>query len=258
MTGLALITGASSGIGRALAHEHASAGGDVAIAARRVAELEGLKAELEGRYGVSAHVFAIDLAAEHGARALYEQVTATGLEISILINNAGFGGHGRVIEREAADDLRMIDLNVKALVELCQLCAGDMVARGSGKILNVGSTAGFLPGPQQATYFATKAFVNSFSQALDHEVRPKGVTCTLLAPGYVETEFATVSDMKGAAMVKAGGATAESVAKIGYQAMLDGKLVVINDRRLGFALNWITPLMPRRWVLNLADRSQSK
>jgi len=151
----------------------------------------------------------------------------------------------------------MIDLNVKALVTLCHRFGADMAARGSGKILNVGSTAGFLPGPLQAVYFATKAFVNSFSQALDHELRPKGVTVTVLAPGYVETEFAKIADLDGTNLTK-GGATAASVAKFGYQAMKRGALVAINEARLSFMMQWIVPLLPRRIVLKMISDMQSK
>jgi short-subunit dehydrogenase len=133
-----------------------------------------------------------------------------------------------------------------------------MAARGSGKILNVGSTAGFMPGPNQAVYFATKAFVNSFSQAIDQELQGKGVTCTVLAPGLVETEFVKVAKLEGTSMVKGNFATAESVAKHGYDAMMAGKLVTINDRSFRFIVNWIMPLMPRRMMLKSIFDSQSK
>ena len=166
----ALITGASSGIGAALAQYHASKGGDVILTARRAEQLNALKLEIETAHGVSAHVFALDLTAEVGAADLHAQIKAAGLSVDILINNAGFGGQGEFVERSLEADLGMIDLNVKALVALTHLVANDMVEQGSGKILHVGSTAGFMPGPLQATYFATKAFVNSFSQALDEEL----------------------------------------------------------------------------------------
>ena len=258
MTGLALITGASSGIGAELARLHASKGGDVVLTARGGDALNALKAELEADHGVTAHVFTLDLGAEGGAQSLYYQVTAAGLAPEILINNAGFGGHGVLIERDHADEMAMIDLNVKALVTLTQAFGRDMAARGKGKILNVGSTAGFMPGPYQAVYFATKAFVNSFSQAVDHELRDKGVTCTVLAPGYVETGFAKAANLEGTGLVKGGGATARSVAKHGYDAMTRGVLVTVNETMLGFLVNWIVPLMPRRMALSMMAKMQKK
>jgi short-subunit dehydrogenase len=133
-----------------------------------------------------------------------------------------------------------------------------MVANGGGKILNVGSTAGMMPGPMQATYFATKAFVNSFSQAIDHEMRASGVTCSVLTPGYVETEFAAVADLDGTDLVKGGGKTAASCAKIGYDGMMKGKLVIFNELMLNITLGWIIPLLPRRMVLMIIARAQKK
>jgi short-subunit dehydrogenase len=200
----------------------------------------------------------LDLGATGGAKALYDQVKAAGLQVDILINNAGFGGQGVHIDRPLEAELAMIDLNVKSLVTLTHAIGGQMAARGVGKILNVGSTAGFAPGPKQAVYFATKAFVNSFSQAIDHELREKGVTCTVLAPGYVETEFAKVANLEGTQLVSSGGATASSCAKIGYDAMLKGKLVIINELTLSIALQWIVPLLPRRMVLKMMSKMQSK
>lgn len=258
MSNTALITGASSGIGAAFARYHASKGGDVILTARRDAELNALKSELETAHVITAHVFALDLGAQGGAQALYDATKAAGLSVDILINNAGFGGQGAFVERSLDADLAMIDLNVKALVALTHLIANDMVTQGIGKILHVGSTAGFMPGPLQATYFATKAYVNSFSQALDEELRPKGVTSTVLAPGYVETEFAKSADLEGTGLVKGGGATADSAAKHGYDAMMNGKLVTINDGQLRFMINWIMPFLPLRSKLKMVRKMQTK
>ena len=258
MAKTALITGASAGIGTAFAELHASKGGDVILTARRKDRLEALKSELEEKHKITAHIFPLDLAAPGGAEKLYDAVKAAGLTVDILINNAGFGGHGMHIERDLADETQMIDLNITALVTLTHRFAKDMVDRGGGKILNVGSTAGFMPGPQQAVYFATKAFVNSFSQAIDQELRDKGVTCTVLAPGYVHTEFADVAGLDGTDLVKQKGATPKQVAKHGYDAMRMGKLVTVNEAPLGFMVNWVVPLLPRRLALKMVDRMQSK
>ena len=258
MSNTALVTGASAGIGAEFARYHASKGGDVILTARRADTLKALAKEIEAVHGVKAHVFALDLGAEGAALALYDQVKAAGLSVDVLINNAGFGGQGKHLDRPLSDELGMVDLNVKALVALTHLVARDMVAQGKGRILNVGSTAGFMPGPNQAVYFATKAFVKSFSEALAQEMKGTGVTATLLAPGYVETEFANRADLHGTDLVKGGGKSAASVAKHGYDAMMAGKLVTVNEIGLGFMVNWLIPMMPRKMVLNMVEKMQAK
>ena len=258
MPNTALITGASSGIGREFARLHARKGGDVIVTARRASELDALKSELEAEHGVTVTTIPLDLGAADGAQKLYDAVKSAGLTVDVLINNAGFGGHGKFIERDLAADQAMIDLNVDALVSLCHLFGKDMVAQGSGKILNVSSTAAYMPGPLQATYFATKAFVSSFSQALADEMKDDGVTVTALEPGYVETEFAATADLQGTGLVNQKGATAAEVAKIGYDAMRMGQLTVINEGRLNFLLNWVVPLMPKRARLSMVRKMQEK
>ncbi|MCY4336721.1 MAG: SDR family oxidoreductase [Litoreibacter sp.] len=258
MPNVALITGASSGIGEEFARYHARKGGDVILTARREEQLNMLKEELEREHQITAHVFPLDLGAEGGAQSLIAKVESAGLEVDILINNAGFGGHGIHVERDIAAEQAMIDLNIKALVALTHHFGGKMAERGKGRILQVGSTAGFAPGPLQAVYFATKAFVNSFSQAIDEELRPKGVTCTVLAPGYVKTEFAEAANLEGTKLVSSGGATAKSVAKHGYDAMKMGKLVTVNEPLLSVLMQWIIPMMPRRMVLKQLRSMQQK
>ncbi len=151
----------------------------------------------------------------------------------------------------------MIDLNVKALVALCHRVGADMAAQGGGKILNVSSTASYMAGPLQATYFATKAFVSSFSMALADELKDKGVTVTALEPGYVETEFAKRADLDGTEMTKSG-ATAKSVARFGYDAMRRGELRAINEGKLRFAMNWVIPFLPHKQALKMVRRMQEK
>ncbi|MBJ3761362.1 SDR family NAD(P)-dependent oxidoreductase [Maribius pontilimi] len=258
MTELALVTGASSGIGRALATYHAAQGGDVVLVARREDSLRSLADDLQAAHGITAHVMAADLTRPGAVQDLVARLDQSGLEVGILINNAGFGGRGIHVERALEDELEMIDLNVKALVSLSHAIGGRMARRGGGRILNVGSTAGFMPGPQQAIYFATKAFVNSFSQALDHELREDGVTSTVLVPGYVETEFAERSDLTGTPLTKGGGMTAAEVAKIGHDAMMAGKLVAFDRTSLSLPIQWIFPFLPRRMVMSLMARMQSK
>lgn len=257
MSNTALITGASSGIGREFARYHAGRGGDLIVTARREDSLNTLKAELEDAHRIKVTVIAQDLGSTEQAEALYQRVIETGQPVDILINNAGFGGHGKFHDRDLAADLAMIDLNVKALVTLCHRVGGDMRKRGSGKILNVSSTAAYMPGPLQATYFATKSFVSSFSQALAEELRDAGVTVTALEPGFVETEFADRADLNGTNLTTLG-ATPDRVAQFGYDAMLKGQLRAVNDRKLGFALNWVIPNMPRKQMLRMVRRMQEK
>lgn len=255
MPDTALVTGASSGIGLEIARHHARLGGDLIVTARRAAPLEALRAEFPD---VAVHAVPLDLGAPGGAAELIAAVEALGVPVGILVNNAGFGGRGLHVERAPEDEAAMIDLNVKALVALTHHFGGAMAARGSGRILQVGSTAGFVPGPQQAVYFATKAFVGSYSQAVDHELRPRGVTCTLLAPGYVETGFAERADLGGTKLTAGGGATAQSVARFGYEAMMRGELVAVNDRRLRLAMDWVVPFLPRRRALRMMGDMQTR
>lgn len=258
MANTALITGASSGIGREFARLHARKGGDLIITARRAEALETLRDELEKDHDVSVTTIALDLGARDGAQNLYEAVKKTGLQVDILINNAGFGGHGKFLDRDLASDQAMIDLNVDALVALCHMIGRDMVAQGGGKILNVSSTAAHMPGPLQATYYATKAFVSSFSQALAEELKGDRVTVTALEPGFVHTEFAQTADLEGTGIVQQKGATPAEVAKVGYEAMRMGQLTVINEGRLSFMLNWVMPFMPQKARLAMVRRMQEK
>ena len=246
----ALVTGASSGIGADLARIHAERGGDLVVVARRADRLEALRGEIEGRHGVRVEVVAADLSAPDGVDAV--ERACEGREIGVLVNNAGFGGRGRFHERDRADDLRMIDLNIRALVDLTHRFVRPMVARGHGRVLQVGSTAGLMPGPWQATYFASKAFVNSFGQALAEELSGTGVTVTVLAPGPVDTEFVDVAGMRGLAAFK-NPRTPRSVAEYGYRAMERGELLAINEPPLRVSARMIG-LLPRRAVLKMTRR----
>ena len=257
MKNTASITGASSGIGKELARIHAASGGDLVIVARREQALQELKSELETQQGVRVFTVVADLTREQAPQQIYDQVQQWKLEVDILINNAGFGGHGLFHQRDWKQDQAMIQLNVLALSELTHLFVKDMVRRKRGRILNVASIAGFLPGPLQATYYATKAFVLSFSQAIAEELTEQNITVTALCPGPVATEFAAEAGMEGVrAMQKT--ATAAQVAEIGYRAMMKGKLVVINDWKLSLMLYWVLPVLPRRWTLKLSRRSMEK
>ena len=258
MAELALVTGASSGIGAEIARYHAEKGGDLILTARRADALQALKSELEAEHGITAHVMVADLAAAGGAEALCQRIADAGLTIEILVNNAGFGAIGKFIDHDLAKQQSMIDLNVKALVTLTHAFVAQMVARGRGRILNIGSVAGTTPGPNQLVYFATKAFVNSFSHALSHELRRTGVTCTVMTPGFVETEFAEIAGMDETPLAKSGGDTARHVAKTAYDAMMKGKYWVYNSWSMWFQSRWLVPNVPRRLAMAEVARRQQK
>lgn len=259
MKKVALVTGASSGIGKQLARIHAAKGGDLVIVARREQALEELKSELESNHSVSVKCISIDLNDSNAPQALFNQIERAGIQIDFLVNNAGFGGHGYFHEREWEKDKAMIQLNIVALAELTRLFLPRMIENNSGRILNTASTAGFIPGPLQAVYYATKAFVLSFSQAIDEECRSLNakVSVTALCPGPVATEFAAAGDLDGVEAFK-NAKSPESVAKIGYDAMTKGKLVAINEFRLKTLLYWIVPFLPRRMVLKMSRQMMEK
>lgn len=257
MQQVGLITGASSGIGRALAHEHASRKRDVIVVARRENELERLAEELRQNYGVEVRVKAGDLTEQGFIEKLHDELEAEGITVDYLFNNAGFGGHGKFHERKLGTDLSMVDLNVRAVVELTHRFLTSMVSRGRGRILNTSSTAGYMPGPLQAVYFATKAFVNSFTWAVAHEVKDTGVTLTTLNPGAVATEFGETADMDDTDMFK-NAKTPEYTAKRGYAAMEAGELEEITEFGLKMTIKAGLPVMPLKTQLKTVAKMQSK
>jgi uncharacterized protein len=257
MNDTALITGASGGIGEAFARIHAAKGGNLVLVARSSDKLESLKLDLESRHGISVVTIVEDLSLAGSAQRVFSQTQSAGLEVSILINNAGFGGHGKFHERDLSRDEAMMQLNMNTLVSLTHLFLEPMIQRGHGKVLNVASTAAFMPGPLQAVYYATKAFVLSFSQAIAEELSGSGVTVTALCPGPVKTGFVSEGGLEGVKAFKYA-ASAESVAECGYEAMDKGKLVAINSGPLNFALNWLVPLIPRKALLKISRRTMEK
>ncbi len=257
MSNTALITGASSGIGTELARIHAAKGGNMVLVARGTDKLEELKTELESAYGVSVSVIGQDLSLPGAAEAVFTATEESETEIDVLINNAGIGGHGKFHERELAREQAMMHLNMVSLTELTHLYLQGMVQRNCGQVLNVSSTAGFMPGPLQAVYYASKAYVLSFSQAIANELSDTSITVTTLCPGPVATGFVAGADLENVAMFDRS-ASAESVAKCGYDAMEKGQLVKINEPSIYFMLNWIVPLLPRKAVLGLSRKTMEK
>ena len=256
MNNTALITGASTGIGKEFAHIHAEKGGDLIIVARSKDKLDALKMNLEEKYKVKVMVIAKDLGTAQAPQAIYDEVKKAGIEVNYLINNAGFGGIGKFHERELKTDLAMINLNIVALTALTGLFLRDMVKRNEGKILNVSSTASLMPGPLQAVYFATKAYVTSLSNAIAEELSDTKVTVTNLMPGATESEFGRVSGMDKTDMFKKT-ASARSVAEDGYNGMLKGKLDVISGLPFSMKLMMaVIPVTPKKILLKQVKKMQ--
>ncbi len=241
----ALVTGASSGIGAELARIHAERKGNLVLVARRADRLEALKAELEQAHGITAHVIAKDLSDPEAPQQIHDELAAQDVQIDYLINNAGFGYAGLFHEQNWARNEAMIKVNVVALAALTRLFAPEMAARGSGRILNVASMAGFLPGPLQAVYYATKAFVVSFSEATNNELAGTGVTVTALCPGPVKTEFLDQANLKHVRGL-ARYVSAHGVAQAGYDAMRKGKTIIVPGVVNKLIIHLLLPLAPRK------------
>ncbi|MEM9493952.1 MAG: SDR family oxidoreductase, partial [Myxococcota bacterium] len=219
----ALITGASAGLGSDYARLFAADGHDLVIVARRKDRLDQLAEQLRSQHGVTVHVLPCDLGRPGAAQELCDQLQERDITVEFLVNNAGLGSNGPFAELDLARELTIIAVNVTALVHLTHLLLPSMIARGSGRILNIGSVAGFQAGPYMATYFASKAFVNHFSEALSHELDKTGVTVTVQCPGATETEFAALAGNDKSNLFKGGVATSAEVASHGYRAMMQGK-----------------------------------
>lgn len=250
----ALITGASLGIGLELTRQAAKDHRRLILVARSAASLGELKRALESdaRYdGVKVDVVAMDLARLDAPQELFAAVTALGAEVETLVNNAGYGLYGRFLELDAKDDAKMLLLNMIALTEITRLFARGMAARRRGRILNVASTAAFQPGPLMATYFATKAYVLSFSEALGSELRDANVTVTALCPGPTRSGFQERAQMAGSRILKLGMMDAEAVAAQGWKGLTRGKPVVITGAANRLLVNALR-LMPRAWVTRVS------
>jgi short-subunit dehydrogenase len=257
MKKVALITGASSGIGKEFAKIHAEKGGDVVIVARSEDKLKALKAELEANHNVKVTVVAKDLTDPKATQEIYDAVKAANIQVDYLINNAGFGGLGRFDQRDLQTDLNMIQLNISALTALTHHFLQDFVKRNEGKILNVSSTASLLPGPLQAVYYATKAYVTFFSNAVAEELSGTNVTVTNLMPGATATEFGAVSGMDKTDLFDKT-ASARSVAEDGYNAMLKGDLDIISGLTSSqkFMMKML-PFMSKKSILKRVHKMQT-
>ena len=223
----ALITGASSGIGYEFAKLFAEAGYDVVLIARNVQALEALASDLQRRHGSTAHVIAQDLSHPDAPQAIHAALQRASISVDVLVNNAGLGIYGPFTQTEYLATHRLLQVNIAALTLLTRLVLPDMLARRKGFILNVASTAAFQPGPFMATYYASKAYVLSFSEALVEELRGTGVSVTVLCPGPTRTSFQSRAGIEHINLLRAGLRDAGTVAKAGYSGMLNRRVVVI-------------------------------
>ena len=252
--GRALVTGGSVGIGAALADVFASQGHDLILVARSGDRLQQRAAEIERTHGVKVAWYVEDLADPEGPARLYRSVGADGLTVDYLVNNAGVGLYGKFATTDLQAETRMIQLNVTSLVELTKRFLPGMVERRSGRILNVASTAAFVPGPWMSIYYATKAFVVSFSAAINYELKPYGVTVTTLCPGPTESEFKARAGSQRSRLFETFVMDAHTVAKAGYDGMMSGREIVVPGLR-----NKMVPiaarLIPRPLMAVLSHRA---
>jgi short-subunit dehydrogenase len=256
MKPLALITGASSGIGLELAKIHAQHG-DLIVTARSTTKLQKLKEELEGSFEIQVHSIPKDLSIPDSAQELYDEVSELGLHPDYLINNAGIGDFGLYHETDWYKDETMINLNILALSHLTKLFGSDMLARKSGRIMNLASTAAFQPGPMMSVYYATKHYVLAFSEGIANEWKDFGVTVTALCPGPTQSGFQETAEMQKSNLVADKRLpSAKEVAKYGYQAMLDGKTVAIHGFK-NKILSKGVKLMPRKVVTSTVRKLQA-
>src|SRR2546421_1138049 len=257
MSKTALITGASGGIGYELALHFARDRFDCILVARSRDKLDELAARLESEFRVKTLVVARDLSKPTAVDEIYEEVSAASMSIDVLVNNAGFPVYGRFVDTDWQTELDMLQVNVVALTALTKLFVRGMVERRNGRILNLASTAAFVPGPLMAVYYASKAYVLSFSQALANELQGTGVTVTALAPGPTRTGFQKRGVMEDSRLVRGQIADAKSVAAAGYHGMMRGKTIVIP----GFSnklIPWVARVSQRGAVTRVVRRMQER
>lgn len=255
MNRTALITGASSGIGRELALIHARNGDDLVLVARSVFKLQRLKTEIENTYKSSVHIIIRDLSVQNAAAGVYDELVKLNIQIDYLINNAGFGDFRLFADSDWKKQEQMINVNIMALTHLTRLILPGMIERGHGRILNVSSLAAFQPGPTMSVYFASKAFVLSFSQAINNELKDKGITVTALCPGSTDTAFHEVTVGDHSLLKERPMDPASDVAMFGYDAMMNGKPVAIYGARNRFLI-FMSRFFSREVIVRTTRRIQ--
>lgn len=257
MSKTALITGSSNGIGFELAKIHAEKGDNLVLVARSKSKLDELKKELEEKHKVQVYTIGKDLSLPGSAREVYDELKQKNISIDYLINNAGFGDIGLFAISDWNKQEKMINLNITALTHFTRLFLPEMIKRRSGKIMNVASTASFQPGPTMSVYFATKAYVLSFSEAVNNEVRDKGITVTALCPGSTESGFHTAALGDNKLPKERKMPSSKQVAEYGYRAMMKGKTVAIHGMMNSIMATSVR-FIPRAFAVKAARKIQEK
>lgn len=247
-----LVTGASSGIGMALARVFAQHGHSLILLARSRQVLESLSLELQTQYKVSAEVLEADLADPQGPENVVQEVRRRNLQVDVLVNNAGFGLMGPHAELDLRRQLEMVQVNITSLVHLTRLLLPEMLARNTGGVLNVASTAAFQAGPNMAVYYATKAFVLSYTESLHEEVAATQLHVSCLCPGPTNTGFGAAADMEGARLFKLGAQSASAVAEVGFAAFQNNRTIAISGFK-NMVLAFLVKLSPRSVTRRIAQ-----
>jgi len=257
MVKTALITGSSNGIGYKLAKIHAENGGNMVLVARTKTKLKALKKELEEKHKVHVYTIAKDLSLTGVASEIFDELKQQNIQVDYLVNNAGIGDIGLFADSDWNKQVKMINLNITALTHLTKLFLPEMMKRGNGKIMNVASTASFQPGPTMSVYFATKAYVLSFSEAVNNEVRDKGITVTALCPGSTESGFHAVAlgDTRKLRIRKLP--SSRKLAEYGYKSMMKGKTVAIPGLKNALMVTCVR-FLPRSLVVRAARMIEEK
>lgn len=254
----ALVTGASSGIGRELAKLLARDGYNLVLVARNKEALNRLAVEIKTQNNLTITIIPMDLSDSRAPREVYDGTIRARIAIDILVNDAGFGSFGFFADTSLETEMRLIEVNIAALTALTKLFVGDMKARKLGRIMNVASTAAFWPGPLMAVYYASKAYVLSFSEALANELQGTGITVTALCPGPTRTEFQRRAGMeKSGLMQRIGTMDAETVARAGYRGLMRGKIVVVPGF-INKITAWLPSLVPRGIATAIIRRMQNE
>lgn len=258
MAKTALITGASSGIGLELARIFAFNKIDMVLVARSENKLNELAEDLSTRHQIKIKVITADLGNMNEVQHVYNVCKNENIQIDFLVNNAGFGDFGFFYESDWNKTEQMINVNIKALTKLCRLFIPGMVQRKSGKILNIASTAAFQPGPTMAVYYATKAYVLHFTEAIQNELQETGVTVTALCPGPTKSGFTETASLQESKLFKNRKlATSAQVANMGFNAMMAGKTVAIHGTMNAFmAMGY--RFFPRKWIVKIVRFMQDK
>jgi short-subunit dehydrogenase len=253
----ALVTGASGGIGEELARLFAADGHDLVLVARSEEKLKLLAEELGAKHNVAARVVASDLSRPEAPREIFDALEREGVRVDALVNNAGIGSWGLFVETDLNQELELLQINVVALTHLTKLFLPAMIARGSGYVCNVASTAAFQPGPLMAVYYASKAYVLSLSEALANECEGTGVRVSALCPGPTETGFVAAAGMSESKLFDRGAMTAREVALAGYRGLFAGKTIVIPGTRNALVARTVG-FMPRRLVTKVVRGIQER